>query len=96
MTAEEKSKEIIKKFCNVINQSDFHIPAYISGVDNESEAYENILESETNSLSIQCALIVVDEILLANPTWFIDQMKSTHKYWEEVKKILININNKEI
>ena len=71
------------------------LPEYISGVDNESEVYENILESETNSLSIQCALIAVDEILLANPTWFIDQMESTHKYWEEVKKILIDINNKK-
>jgi hypothetical protein len=36
----------------------------------------------------KCALIAVDEILLSNPTWFIDQMKSTHKYWEDVRDVL--------
>ena len=32
-----------------------------------------------------CAIIAVDEILNSNPTWFVDQMKSTHKFWQEVK-----------
>ena len=36
----------------------------------------------------QCALITVNEILLSNPTWFIDQMKSTHNYWEDVRAAL--------
>jgi len=38
--------------------------------------------------AIDCALIAVDEILLANPTWFVDQMISTHKYWEDVRAAL--------
>ena len=32
----------------------------------------------------ECAIITVDEILLSNPTWFIDPTRSTHKYWESV------------
>ena len=36
----------------------------------------------------QCALIAVEEVLNSNPTWFIDQMKSTHKYWEDVRAAL--------
>ena len=36
----------------------------------------------------RCALVAVEEILLANPTWFIDQMKSTYKYWESVRDAL--------
>lgn len=35
-----------------------------------------------------CALIAVDEILNSNPTWFIDQTRSTHKYWEHVREYL--------
>ena len=35
--------------------------------------------------SINCALIAVEEILNSNPTWFVDQMKSTHKFWEDVR-----------
>jgi glycyl-tRNA synthetase (class II) len=46
----------------------------------------SILAEGRNEIVKQCALIAVEEILLANPTWFVDQMKSTHKYWEEVKK----------
>ena len=38
--------------------------------------------------SVNCALIAVEEILNSNPTWFIDQMKSTHKYWEDVRDCL--------
>ena len=41
-----------------------------------------------SDMAKKCALIAVDEILLSNPTWFIDQMKSTHKYWEDVRAAL--------
>ena len=41
-----------------------------------------------SDMAKKCALIAVDEILLSNPTWFIDQMKSTHKYWEDVRVAL--------
>ena len=43
----------------------------------------------------QCALIAVNEILNSNPTWFIDQMKSTHKYWESVKMALNDLKLKQ-
>jgi len=36
----------------------------------------------------QCALITVEEVLNSNPTWFIDQTRSTHKYWEAVRTAL--------
>jgi len=35
-----------------------------------------------------CAILTVDEILNSNPTWFIDQMRTTHQYWQEVKNEL--------
>lgn len=41
-----------------------------------------------SDMAKKCALIAVDEILLSNPTWFIDQKKSTHKYWEAVRDCL--------
>ena len=41
-----------------------------------------------SDMAKKCALIAVDKILLSNPTWFIDQMKSTHKYWEAVRDCL--------
>lgn len=34
----------------------------------------------------KCAKLAVEKILLANPTWFVDQRQSTHKYWENVLK----------
>ena len=36
----------------------------------------------------ECALIAVEEILNSNPTWFIDQMKSTQRFCEDVRACL--------
>jgi len=49
---------------------------------------KHYMEGLSDRQAKECALITVDEILLANPTWFIDQMKSTHKYWEDVRAAL--------
>jgi hypothetical protein len=36
----------------------------------------------------RCALVAIEEILNSNPTWFINQIKSTYKYWENVRTAL--------
>jgi len=69
MTPKEKAQELFNKH-------------YMPLLESESDLSEEILVS---ILARKAALITVDEILLSNPTWFIDQMKSTHKYWEKVK-----------
>lgn len=48
-------------------------------------------EKINEDIAKKYALIAVDEIILANPTWFINQMESSHKYWEEVRDILNNL-----
>ena len=40
----------------------------------------------SNEIAKKCAKLAVEKILLANPTWFVDQRQSTHKYWENVLK----------
>lgn len=51
----------------------------------------NCQPSITEMVAKKCALIIVEEVLNSNPTWFIDQMKSTHKYWEDVRDCLNNL-----
>jgi len=46
------------------------------------------IEGLSDRQAEQCALIAVEEVLNSNPTWFIDQMQSTHKYWEDVRAYL--------
>ena len=77
MTPKEKAKELVEKF------------EYIDTVDGQCISSGYI----THNSAIECAVIAVDEILNSNPTWFIDQMRSTHKYWEEVKTELIKIKS---
>ena len=64
MTAKEKAKELVDKYVRSINESDFHIPEFISGVAMDSHKYGKVLDDETLSLAKICALIAVDEILL--------------------------------
>ena len=79
MTPQEKANSLVNRFLDhcwhneQVNKG-FGVTG-IKTVYNKKEA-------------IECALIAVDEILLANPTWFIDQMQSTHKYWEDVRAVL--------
>ena len=51
MIGEDELKE---KFKHAINESDFHVPEFISNVKLESEDYSEILEHETNILANCC------------------------------------------
>lgn len=61
----EEAVELVEEFTYEINQSDFHVPEYISGVSNESDGYGAVLDEETKLLAKQCALICVEKILEA-------------------------------
>ena len=58
---------------------------YIVLFDSESDKGEECLVS---ILAKNCALKCVDLILKANPTWFVDPIKSTHQFYEDVKSEL--------
>jgi hypothetical protein len=61
----EKAKEIIEDFYDLISESDFHIPEFISGIPCADGGYEYIklLQDETLNLAKQCAIKDVDRIL---------------------------------
>ena len=51
------------------------------------DEFRFIIQDEDTALTAKkCAKLAVEKILLANPTWFVDQRQSTHKYWENVLK----------
>jgi len=60
-TIDDKAKELVDKFKDEINSSDFHLPEFITGVPcaDGSEIYNELLKKETESLAKQCALICV-------------------------------------
>jgi hypothetical protein len=51
--------------------------------------YMSVLTTSENAK--KCALYTVNEILNANPTWFINPLRPTHKFWEQVKQEIENI-----
>ena len=77
MTPKEKARELYDKM-------DWFTHGYVGSSMLSNTEFDDEKIKRTKS----AAIIIVDEILKANPTWFVDQMKSTHKFWEEVKKEL--------
>lgn len=49
--------ELIDKFKDAVNESDFHVPEFISNVKLESKDYSEVLGHETKLLSNKCAKI---------------------------------------
>lgn len=91
MAPKEKANSLLERFRSEINESDFHIPKFISGVSMESDQYGDVLDSYTTELAIQCALICVDEIVdVINQgrhrqlVTYLEQLK----YWKQVKEEL--------
>lgn len=89
MTPEEKAEELISKFKDIVNESDFHVPEFICGVSMKSDEYEGVLNKETMLLAKECALICVDEIIssLKESINGVDALDII--YWRRVKQ---NIN----
>jgi hypothetical protein len=50
------------------------------------DEFRFILKDGDINVAKKCAKLAVEKILLANPTWFVNPLQSTHKYWEEVLK----------
>lgn len=61
--AKEEANRMIQEYINIINESDFHIPKFISGVSPSSKKYEKVLEEETFELAKQCAINSVNHII---------------------------------
>lgn len=57
---QNKSEELKDKFKDAIGCSDFHVPEFITGIPmaDGSEAYQKILDDETDSLANECVRIV--------------------------------------
>lgn len=70
MTPKEKAQNLVDEFRFIIQ-------------DEDTECGNEIL---CTLIAKKCAKLAVEKILLANPTWFVDQRQSTHKYWENVLK----------
>jgi hypothetical protein len=77
MTPQEKARELY-------NKMDWFTHGYVGSSMLSNTEFDEVKIKNTKS----AALIIVEEILNANPTWFIDQSKSTHKYWEAVRDAL--------
>jgi hypothetical protein len=77
MTPKEKAEELVDKF---------HIKVYVSFIENSIPSVINALMLYNSAK--QCALIAVDEIILANPhsNTFTNVEYSTMEYWQEVKQ----------
>ena len=74
MTPKEKALELYEKMS-------WFTHGYVGSSMLSNLEFEDAKKNSTKN----AALIIVEEVLNANPTWFIDQMKSTHKYWEDVR-----------
>lgn len=76
--AKEEAKRIIHEYINIINESDFHIPKFITGISMSNKKYEKVLEEETFELAKQCAInsvnITINELELLWNDFDIKQM----------------------
>ena len=88
MTPKEKASNLFECYKNKIDESDFHIPEFISGVSMDDSEYESVLLEYSNDLAKQCALIAVDEICLAIPDASDDDSPYNHEliFWQKVKQ----------
>jgi len=86
MTEKETAKEKISKYVDIIDQSDFHIPEFVSGVSCKSDEYAEVLKKETLSLAIQCALNEVNGIIKAIDWHEFETPNEEIDYWTKIKK----------
>lgn len=94
--AKEEANRMIQEYINIINESDFHIPKFISGVSPSSKKYGKVLEEETFELAKQCAINSVNNTILElELLWDDFDSKQMHgssnpilgkiKFWYDVK-----------
>ena len=89
MTTSEKKEEIVQSLIDMINQTDFHVPEYISGISHKSPEYGKLLDDETKLLAIQCAIISVNRIILAFESSFHKNiLKFDIEYYKIIKQEL--------
>lgn len=86
MEPREKAQELVDKMYYCQRYVDSNHLHYIDG--------ENYIPIEAYKRAKQCALIAVDEIILAIPDASDDDSPYNHelKYWQEVKEEILNIN----
>lgn len=91
MTREEIVKaadEAVDMFKTPIDESDFHVPEYISSVSHLSDEYAKVLESETNSVALQGAIIHYEKILELRIV-FLERIQYLHEEGDLTNYVLI-------
>jgi hypothetical protein len=75
MKAEEKAKDLIKKFLPLVDDGGYY----------DDVCYN--VGDDTGANAKQCALIAVDEIIKSQPfdIYNMEQCKNVNEYWQEVK-----------
>ncbi len=87
MTPKEKAQYILDSYTEKVDESDFHIPEFISGVSMKSEEYKTVLKDETHSLAKECAMFCVQLIIDKH----IDDWDSQPEYWLEVRNEMLSL-----
>lgn len=58
----EYAEKLIQTFEEFIDETDFHVPKFISGVSMNDENYTSVLKEETLSLAKRCALFHIQQM----------------------------------
>lgn len=87
-----EAQQLIKKFIDEINESDFHVPKFISGVSTKSKKYSKILEEETFNLAKCCAIVAVNKLIDCSDSYdyYNATIASQVNYWKNVKTEIQN------
>lgn len=54
------------------------------------------MDKEYGDIARGCAIIAVNQVLMSNPTWFVDPMVPTSQYWERVKNFLADNTGEDL
>lgn len=89
----DKAEGLISDFIGEIDQSDFHVPKFISGVNvaDGSKKYNDVYNSEARLLAINCAILCVDNIKESVLSVADSEINAPLAiYWLKVRKELCN------
>jgi len=88
MTPQEKAKELVDKYYKLAESIEWTDKQTSEKAEKFNDELGTDVLKYWNELSKQSALIVVDEIILANPhsNPFNTDVYSTMSYWQEVKQ----------
>lgn len=87
---DDDAKRMIEVFLNIIDQSDFHIPKFISGISLKSTEYKQLYNKENFELAKQNTALCCDEIIRSWQKFGTKLDKDIIEHYESLKTAIEN------